>query len=867
MQGKRFIANLLIFAIIGSIFTLSPITGVASESGNLLLNGGFEDGMEHWDSWGETVQVTDEEAYTGTKSLKANGVGTANSNAWSEAKQVLIPTVSGIYTISGYVKTNATNPSDAWRSRLMIKEENASDEEANVMKDIIQMGLTMEQAHEWTYFEFDTDTPLEAGVRYVFYIKANDGGAENTYYYDDLSVVFKQAEEPPTSNLLIKNGDFEDGAAYWDIYNTPSSQGIVIAGGDAQSGSYALKVNIEPNVWNDCKQAFKPTESATYVVSGYVKTNLTNKNEGWISKVMVREGTTELATWDVSKLADVTLPINEWTLFSFEVNLEANVSYQLRITGDAGTAGLYFMYDNLSVTKKVAPPLIIENNILLNGGFEDGENHWSPYHGNQVAIAVSTEQAHTGIHSYKVNGVGEVGDNNWSDSKQQFSTTKAGTYVVSGYVLTNCTNPDDAWRSKISIVNADNTEIISKSVTDMGLSVPISEWTYFTFEVQLEAGQNYLFKISANDGGVNNTFYYDDLALVYKEETVDPGTQYDLFVPMPSNVVSNGGFEEGSKDWTSNYWANNVAQIITGDAPEGLQYVKLSNTDPGDWFSISQQISVEPNTDYVVKFKVNVESSSTTWGVYAKLATLSGSDLQEPFNPDVNKRGWQDCMFSFNSQENTSLTFYIGGNESTFSIDDVVIKKDAGLLTSINESRNAIVPFGDYTLSGNISESANVKIVLNGVPYNTVTTGSNNEFSLQLPLKEGENTITVTPVRNDVYGDSVSFKLYMQRIAVENVVNTGTLTAGQSLSSSMNIRNLASQEQDVIIIMAIYSKDNTLILPIIKSITLNAGETVPVTIGTDSLPSQVNADCRVKVFMINNWDNLRPYSLRDVIWQ
>lgn len=401
---------------------------------------------------------------------------------------------------------------------------------------------------------------------------------------------------------------------------------------------------------------------------------------------------------------DVDIPRGNGVLFS-DTTIQPNKTYYYRIKAknSAGESpySRVVAYDPTSVLK--------------NGGFEDGLNHWNTY-GNTVVL--TNERSYSGDYSLKVNGVGTAGDNNWSEIYQTFMPLESGVYTISGYIMTNARNPNEAWRTKMHVRPFGGTEsddLIIVTPVDIGLTIPMTDWNYFSFEVTLQKDVMYSFYIKANDGGVENTYYYDDLSI--KPKKSDNGKYGE-------NCVRNGSFENGTTDWDSNYWSNGVATIVSdGTSPDGSKHLRMSGSIPNDWFNIHQVINVIPHSDYILKFKGKVLYSESQWNVFLKFTVggLDGPDLQNAYNLDITKTDWTDYEFEFNTKDNSVLGFYIGGNASTFEVDDIQIRKK---------------------LSHNDSTGQEIKVV-NIVKTGSLTNGSSLNYEMELlNLTSFEKSVT-----------------------------------------------------------------------------------------------------------------------------
>ena len=490
-----------------------------------------------------------------------------------------------------------------------------------------------------------------------------------------------------------------------------------------------------------------------------------------------------------------------------------------------------------------------------NGGFEQGQVGWqSGYWASGVAAIIEDGSSPEGVKHLKLSS----NNDDWYNVTQDITVEPGETYDVR--FRANVISATDTWDAFVKLAWKDGANYVdlqsayNPSVTAVG-------WQSYTFSFQSGEHTDLTFFI----GGHASTWEVDAVSIKKREkEPEPPKPDHDLFLPMPKSLLANGGFENGQTDWTSNDFNTGVAAILEEGSPEGTKHLYFSDHDANTWFSANQTIAVEQNATYEVTFRCKVTDSSTVWGVYSKLGKPDGSDLQPAYNPDINVSGWQNCSYTFSTGDSTSLTFYIGGNQSTFEVDDIQIKKVSGLVTSINESRDAIRADGAYTLTGNISKPSVVRVTVNGVALEDVaTTGSNNAFSVPLTLLGGCNTITVTAAAGTTQGEPVTFALYGQKVTVSEVQTIGSPETGSAFGYSFDVANLTAAVCKVTAVLEIHDANNTLRFLTYTQTEVPANETQAVTVQTDALPNMDG--CTAQVRLMEDWNSLVPYPQRDAI--
>ena len=536
-------------------------------------------------------------------------------------------------------------------------------------------------------------------------------------------------------------------------------------------------------------------------------------------------------------------------------------------------------------------------NLIKNAGFEEDNNsnpewpymHWQVTGENSLSETTnpniktvnSPANARTGSY-YLMNNNFNVLNNCW----QYFSAQTTASHTISGYIKTNITAKNSGALTRITILKYDwSTEITSwwlyadDSFNFAGNNG--NTWHKFSFDLNLTAGEYYVINISNNtigdveswgypiptaDKSSDVFFAYDDLSVMVTgteppepEPEPDPDLEYDLQAAMPKNVIKNGDFSDDFTHWTD--WTPTIFGI--GSGADSDKYAIFNSPGLGEWHGIAQTIEVRPYTEYEISYDIKVNSSTLDWGIFCKVAVSSTEELTETFFPDLNiKNSWQKLTASFSSQNHSSLVFYIGGCEAAYEFDNVSVRARAtgGITTSINENRDAIVGSEPYLLNGNLSQPADLSITLNGSIVTGQTTGDDNEFSIPLELLEGENTISVLPVKSGVSASPVNFKLYKQKIKLENVVIPENITSGMNLSCSYDIKNLTTDPIIGIAVLCLYSDSGIMQFVSCEDIALNPGQEKSLSIGTTALTLNGITNPTAKIYFLKSFANPIPYA-------
>lgn len=164
-------------------------------------------------------------------------------------------------------------------------------------------------------------------------------------------------------------------------------------------------------------------------------------------------------------------------------------------------------------------------------------------------------------------------------------------------------------------------------------------------------------------------------------------------VPTDENLVQNGSFEEGTAGWGFGYGS----KIETGaDAPEGTSYL-IDNGNTYSWGDgSSQDVVVEPDTEYVLTGTAKVDGSNPYWAgvkvdgreIYAVFSSNSGytdttdNESKLAYGVYGGATEWTDFEIRFTTGENTtSVNIYTWASNGVYGyLDNVVLSEVAGQL-------------------------------------------------------------------------------------------------------------------------------------------------------------------------------------------
>ncbi|MBQ4332156.1 MAG: carbohydrate binding domain-containing protein [Clostridia bacterium] len=184
--------------------------------------------------------------------------------------------------------------------------------------------------------------------------------------------------------------------------------------------------------------------------------------------------------------------------------------------------------------------------------------------------------------------------------------------------------------------------------------------------------------VTTTDTGGYRYTYIDNVSpdgsTVRYRVTVNGHTSTSNAAVLPTNLVVNGGFENGKDGWyVGSHSAITAAHAFSGD------YAVLV-AEPNQWGLGAQQtgIPVEKNTDYKISFYTKRISGTGTWHLYVKDQNIKDYSVNGASWFRQTTGDWTYTEFTFNSGNSSVVHFHFQAevaNAGSFAIDDVRMVK------------------------------------------------------------------------------------------------------------------------------------------------------------------------------------------------
>lgn len=300
--------------------------------------------------------------------------------------------------------------------------------------------------------------------------------------------------------------------------------------------------------------------------------------------------------------------------------------------------------------------------LVTNGGFETGLTGWDNW-SNSSKFGTTTEatEIHTGSAALKVTSSSQ----DWVGLSQDIFVTPNTDYTLTFY-------GKNTSMFCVKVMSSDwSTNLVEQYPTGTG------DYSIYTYDFNSGSNTKVILYISdsATDGS------YDDFSIMAKNQSTEPTV---------SELINNGGFEDDMNNWSTN---SDIKFGVTADPTEiyeGSKALKVSSISQ-DWKYISQEVTVEENTDYSLTF---YEKGAVQFSCKVMDASWS-TNLVEQY--PTGSAEYTKYTYNFNSGTNTKVVLYISDSSSDTYYDSFSMVK-----------KNAIVavPNGDFE-TGNLSDWAN----------------------------------------------------------------------------------------------------------------------------------------------------------------
>ena len=321
--------------------------------------------------------------------------------------------------------------------------------------------------------------------------------------------------------------------------------------------------------------------------------------------------------------------------------------------------------------------------VIVNAGFETGAASPWVLGGNSEIVA----GGHDGSgYALKVAG------SNWISVKQTITVKPNTDYRITGWVK----RVSGTGAHYLYAKGPDNQSFTALNGTKQYFTYMDDDWVMHKWEFNSGSFTSINILIVIEDA--ESVFLYDDIAIK------------ELLPSSFDGYIYNGNFETGDY----NPWSIKSPAAIVAGGRDGSDYA--FRMEGGQWSSASQNVEVEPHTDYRLTGWVKRVSGTGAHYLYAKdqnggsISAINGT--KQWFNQTTTE--WVEQVWEFNSGTNSYIKIYITVEDpnSVFLYDDITLEK---LCTA---------SFDGYVTNGDLESGSAGGWNLND--GSTVTTGGYN---------------------------------------------------------------------------------------------------------------------------------------------
>ena len=300
------------------------------------------------------------------------------------------------------------------------------------------------------------------------------------------------------------------------------------------------------------------------------------------------------------------------------------------------------------------------DNLVVNGGFEDGLDGWLGTAKTYITVNTAAENVYEGDKSLK------VAVPNWTESLYQtipVTTDKYYKLIFVGKVISGGDSDCIVKLTNNGEYNANaslNTEVQLAEIKLSGNSW--KEYTATLNAIDLTATRIVV-------AGNNSEFYLDKVEF------------YEIDADSDPNLIKNGSFEQSFDFWALvNSGAGDAFTIVSGagNVHDGTRAVRYNQTNPDTqwWYHLSQQVSVQTNAAYTLTLWARVVSAATSDDACIE---VKSDNADNPVNiTKVNPAGsdWKLYTLNFNTGSADVICIKISGGISNYMVDQFGLSKD-----------------------------------------------------------------------------------------------------------------------------------------------------------------------------------------------
>ncbi|MBQ7088037.1 MAG: carbohydrate binding domain-containing protein, partial [Clostridia bacterium] len=692
MQAKLRRA-LSVLAVLTMLCTLLPLSAMSVAAEATIANADFETGSvgslpTGWSAYDATKQsqVSNTDAHSGSQSAIL---------AWRNQRFVLYQDVTVepnyTYTVSFWYRSLRTSSSQGTVVNYTFGAYNTSSK-GNVVGaggtyiDATATEVTTDyHKGSWTQMTYTFDSGSNTTVRLGFAGASSSStftADQGHILVDDLSISGVPAAGGEEQGEAVYTNDFENGIGGWTASTGSNGNGTAEIVGPADLP--VANANVGNNVYKFTSVYYNFTsDSAGFSVernTDYVFTyDILSGSAGYPIKTIVG-----INSWFSTQVivSTATPSATQWQTVSVKFNSGNNTKLYLgwQTGWDAGT----YYIDNISVTKVIESEEEEDENLVLNGSFEDGEANWTLKNCTHSIVTDAQE----GEKALQISAI--TGQYAEAALSNVISTTPGNIYTIKWWSkrISNDTGAFNLY------VNGSHTKVSGQNWMNKAAS---AGWVEHEYVVKANDDcQSIQLKFSTEVSGGNSGTILIDNVQVYEQKQ-----------PSFDGWLYNGDFEVGE----ATHWEIHQSTAVSRDAKYSGKY-GLNLIGDGSYGGLANQtITTEVGKIYLVSMWIKANSNGTNF----KVADANGEKLAYTW---FNKTEWTYQEFEFTATSTSTLLNFSGGGNGIAEdiyVDDikVVELKDPsfdGYVYNGDFEAGSLVKWSSYqqtALSSNAAYSGN----------------------------------------------------------------------------------------------------------------------------------------------------------------
>ncbi len=545
--------------------------------GNYVYNGQFNEGNEpgrlrlaYWD-WD-------------TRQCKGTSVSVTNDSI-RELKVVVPESVKGLDKVTVYQEDIAI----AGGKKYILSFDAYADRDKTIQTTVAGKTFASDLTTGKTGYKYEFETPADLNGSAICFLLGTPG----TTYIDNVCV---------REDCMIVNGDFSNGLLGYEVYvNDAAKVPDYIV--DSLNEKDALSMDIADTGDQDWYIQLKQSgiqleKDKWYKLSFDAKSTVDRE----IMYALQRDGTSDdnWTPYSGQPKAALTAEFQRFErVFKMSYDTDPNTVLSISmgaVGGNQISQKHTVVIDNISLEEtepQEEPPVETGKNLIANGDFAAGEEHWVKEIGGTAAAQVSFADEKA------VFDIADVGENDWDIKlrhEELLQLEKGAKYQVKMKIKSTAARtvkysfmtPQYAWYGGEDLqLDAD---VIKEVDYEMTVGEDLDTSSEITFAISMG-------KIEGKDTPVS-IIEIDDISVI--KMSGDSETPED---PTETNLIKNGDFADGKEPWTD--YVDNAASAKTAFTGNKARY-EITNTGTADWnIQLKQEgLAMEKGAKYKVNFKI-----------------------------------------------------------------------------------------------------------------------------------------------------------------------------------------------------------------------------------------------------------------------